>query len=219
MDKNMKTLFNRITHFFAQLLFSIVMPPLFIPWIARLRITRCVIAFCFGRLYGSKYQNVIDSFHGKYGLAMAEGLSRVKEIAGHKISVIVDCGTGTGFVTQLAADNFPDARIVAIDLLDGMLSQARHNCEKIASRVIHLKADTFALPLADNSVDLILAQNTIADFKGFARVCRPDGMIVFVDCSAGWIAGLAKHLVKKNGLFKKVLGERVALGFFIVAQN
>ena len=69
----MKTLFNRLSHLFAQLLFSLVMPPLFIPRIARLRITRSLIAFCFGRLYGSKYQNVIDSFHGKYGLAMAEG--------------------------------------------------------------------------------------------------------------------------------------------------
>ena len=215
----MKNIFNRITHFLAQLLFSLVMPPLFIPWIARLRITRSMIAFCFGRMYGKKYQNVIDSFHGKYGLVMAEGLSKVKEIAGDKISVIVDCGTGTGFVTKLAAEHFPGARIVAYDLLDGMLSQARQNCHEIAARVIHIKADTFALPLADNSVDLILAQNTIADFEGFTRACRPDGMVVFVDCSAGWIAGLAKSLVKKNGLFKKVLGERVALGFYILAQN
>ena len=215
----MKTLFNRLSHLFAQLLFSLVMPPLFIPWIARMRITRSMIAFCFGRLYGNKYQNVIDSFHGKYGLAMAQGLSKVKEIAGENISVIVDCGTGTGFVTRLAAEYFPDARIVAFDLLDGMLSQARQNCREIASRVIHIKADTFALPLAENSVDLILAQNTIADFEGFKRTCRPDGMVVFVDCSAGWIANLAKGLVKKNGLFTKVLGERVALGFYILAQN
>ena len=76
----MKTLFNRLTHFLAQLLFSLVMPPLFIPRVARLRVT-------------------------------------------------------------------------------------------------HLKADTFALPLADNSVDLVLAQNTIADFEGFTRICRPGGMV------------------------------------------
>jgi hypothetical protein len=46
-------------------------------------------------MYGNKYQDVIDSFHGKYGLAMPEDLSKVKEIAGDQISVIVDCGTGT----------------------------------------------------------------------------------------------------------------------------
>ena len=44
-------------------------------------------------------------------------------------------------------------------------------------------------------------------------------MVVFVDCSAGWIAGLAKALVERNKLFKKVLGERVEMGFYIVAQN
>jgi hypothetical protein len=91
----MRNLLNRLLHFCAQLLFSIVMPPLFIPSIARLRVTRLMITFCFGRMYGNKYQDVIDSFHGKYGLAMAEGLSKVKEIAGDQISVIVDCGTGT----------------------------------------------------------------------------------------------------------------------------
>ena len=215
----MKTLFNRLTHFFAQLLFSLVMPPLFIPRVARLRVTRFIIAFCFGRMYGNKYQSVIDSFHGKYGLAMAQGLAKAQELAGDKISVIADCGTGTGFVTRQAAECFPEARIVAFDLLDGMLSQARHNCKEIANRVIHLKADTFALPLADNSVDLVLAQNTIADFEGFTRICRPGGMVIFVDCSAGWIAGLAKALVEKNKLFKTVRGERVAMGFYLLAQN
>jgi ubiquinone/menaquinone biosynthesis C-methylase UbiE len=215
----MITLFNRLTHFFAQLLFSLVMPPLFIPRVARLRSTRFIIAFCFGRMYGNKYQNVIDSFHGKYGLAMAAGLAKAKALAGDQISVIADCGTGTGFVTRQAAECFPEARIVAFDLLDGMLSQARHNCKEITNRVTHLKADTFALPLADNSVDLVLAQNTIADFEGFTRICRPGGMVVFVDCSAGCIAGLAKALVEKNKLFKTVRGERVAMGFYILAQN
>ena len=215
----MRNIFNRLSHFFAQILFSIVMPPLFIPGVAGHRVTRSLIAFCFGRMYGNKYQSVIDSFHGNYGLAMAEGLSRVKKISGDKISVIVDCGTGTGFVTKQAAEYFPNAKIIAFDLLDGMLVQARNNCKDIASRVIHIKADTFALPLADNSVDLILAQNTIPNFKDFVRICRSEGMIVFVDCSAGWIAGVAKHLLKKQLLFKKVTGRRVALGFYILAQN
>jgi SAM-dependent methyltransferase len=215
----MRNLFNRLSHFLAQLLFSIVMPPLFIPGIARLSVTRSMIAFCFGRMYGNKYQNVIDSFHGEYGVAMAEGLSKVKELAGDKISVIVDCGTGTGFVTTQAAEYFPNAKIVAFDLLDGMLSQARNNCKEISSSVIHIKADTFALPLADNSVDLILAQNTIPNFIDFARICRSDGMIVFVDCSAGWIANMAKRLLEKQELFKKVVGERILSGFYILAQN
>lgn len=215
----MSNIINRLSLFLAQILFSIVMPPLFIPQIAKLRITRLLVAFCFGRLYGNKYQKVIDSFGGNYGLAMAEGLAKVREMNRAKVSVIVDCGTGTGFVTKQAAACFPDAKIVALDLLDGMLSQARENCTAIASHVIHIKADIFALPLADDSVDLVLAQNTIPHFEDFARICRPEGMVIFVDCSAGWIAGLAKYLVKKNKLFKKVFGDRVAFGFYILAKN
>ena len=72
----MGTILNRLSLLFAQILFSLVMPPLFIPRIARLRVTRLVVAFCFGRLYGDKYQHVIDSFQGRYGLAMAEGVRR-----------------------------------------------------------------------------------------------------------------------------------------------
>ena len=41
------------------------------------------------------YDKFIDSFQGKYGLAMAEGLAKAKEITGDKIHVAVDCGTGT----------------------------------------------------------------------------------------------------------------------------
>ena len=215
----MSNIMNRFSLFIAQILFSIVMPPLFIPQIAKLGVTRSLIAFCFGRMYGNKYQKVIDSFGGNYGLAMAAGLSKVREITAAQVSLIVDCGTGTGFVTKQAAACFPDAKIVALDLLEGMLAQARQNCTAIASHVLHIKADIFALPLADSSVDLVLAQNTIPNFEDFARICRPDGMVIFVDCSAGWVTSLVKHLVEKTQLFKKVSGKRVALGFYILVQN
>jgi ubiquinone/menaquinone biosynthesis C-methylase UbiE len=170
-------------------------------------------------MYGNHYQQIIDSFHGRYGFAMAAGLSKVKDMVGQNISKIVDCGTGTGFATNQAAVFFPNANIVAFDLLDGMLLQARNNCKAIDSRVFHFKADTFSLPIADNSVDLILAQNTIPNFKGFTRICRSNGIILFVDCSAGWVTKLAIYLVKKTKLFRKVTGKRVDMGFYILAQK
>jgi len=118
----MGNIFNRLSLFFAQLLVSMVMPPLFVPRIARLRVTRLLVAFCFGRLYGNKYQHVIDSFHGKYGLAMAEGLSKAKDLAGHNISVIVDCGTGTGFATKQVS---PKLIFNFVDFYDELVRQ-RH---------------------------------------------------------------------------------------------
>jgi ubiquinone/menaquinone biosynthesis C-methylase UbiE len=93
------------------------------------------------------------------------------------------------------------------------------NCKNIATDIFYVQADTFALPLADQSVDLLLAQNTIPCFAEFARVCRPGGMIVYVDSSAGWIANLSKQLVEKHQLFERVIGKRVDLGFYVLAQK
>ncbi len=215
----MKNPFTGLAHFFAQILFSIITPPLLMPRIAKLPITRLFISFCFGRLYGNRYQDIIDSFQGRYGLAMAEGLAKAKEITGDNIFVVVDCGTGTGFVTKQASEQFPHATFIAFDILHGMLMQARNNCKDIATDVFYVQADTFALPLADQSVDLLLVQNTIPCFAEFARACRPGGIIIYVDTSAGWITNLAKRLIEKHQLFEIVMGEQVDLGFYILAKN
>jgi len=215
----MRNLFNRIGHLFAQILFSILVPPLLIPSIAKLPVTRLFISFCFGRMLANRYQNIIDVYEGKYGLAMAAGLAKVKEIAGEKISVVVDCGTGTGFVTRQAGEQFPHAAIIAFDVVYEMLTKARNNCKDIVSDVFHVMGDAFSLPLADGSADLILAQNTIPCFSEFARVCRPGGMVIFVDTSGGWITSLAEWLVARHGLFETVISERVDLGFYVLAQK
>jgi ubiquinone/menaquinone biosynthesis C-methylase UbiE/uncharacterized protein YbaR (Trm112 family) len=210
---------NRLALFASQIIFSVITPPLLIPRIANLRLTRSFISFCFGQSYGNRYQNIIDSFQGRYDLAMAEGLRKAKEIAGDNISLIADCGTGTGYVTRQAAKIFPHATFIAFDILPGMLMQARDNCKDISTDVFHVQADSFALPLADESVDLLLVQNTMPCFSEFVRVCRPGGMIIYVDSSAGWIVSIAKRLIEKQQLFGRVLGEKVDLGFYILSQK
>jgi ubiquinone/menaquinone biosynthesis C-methylase UbiE len=216
MKVQMHVLLAQLT---TQIFFSIITIPLLIPQIARVSVTRLFISTCFGRLYGNRYQSVIDSFQGRYGLAMAAGLARVKEIAGKSVSLVADCGTGTGFVTKQAAAEFPQATFVALDILPGMLRQAANNCKDLVRKAFFVQADTFALPLADQSVDLLLVQNTIPYFAEFHRVCRPGGMIIYVDTSAGWIANLSKRLVEKHKLFAKVISERVDLGFYVLAQK
>jgi ubiquinone/menaquinone biosynthesis C-methylase UbiE len=69
------------------------------------------------------------------------------------------------------------------------------------------------LPLSDESVDLLLAQNTIPCFPEFARVCRPGGVVLYVDSSAGWITGFARRLVEKHHLFDRVTGIRADMAF------
>ncbi len=208
-----------ILFFSLQIVFSVIVPLLFIPIIGNRRVVRLAIAFFFGRLYGKRYDNIIDSFQGRYGLAMDEGLKHAKEIAGDGITVIADCGTGTGFVTRQAVEQFPDEIFVAFDLLSGMLKQARKNCLEIPNEIFHVQADSFELPLADESVDLVLAQNTMPCFKEYHRVCRPGGITIFVDSSSGWVTNLAKGLLKMHGLFESVKGERVDMGCWILARK
>ncbi len=208
---------GRFAHILPQVLFSVITPPLLIPRIARLSLTRFLVSFCFGRAYGNRYQDIIDAFQGKYGSAMAEGIAKAKEMSGDNIGIVADCGTGTGFVTRQAAEQFPNATFLAFDILPGMLTQARNNCKDIPTDVFYVQADSFALPLADQSIDLILVQNTIPCFAEFARVCRPGGIVIYVDTSAGWITNLAQWLVEKNRLFEKIISKRVETGFYIIA--
>ncbi len=210
---------NRIGLFCSQILFSLITPVLLMPKVGQMKVTRFIIAFCFGRSYGNRYQHIIDSFEGLYGTPMDKGLKRAKEIIGDKASVVLDCGTGTGFVTKLAAEQFPGATFIAFDILPGMLRQASDNCQDIANNVFYLQADTFVLPFADESVDLILVQNTMPCFLEFARVCRPGGVVIYVDSSSGWITQKAKRQVEKYQLFKRVMGEHIDMGFCIVAEK
>ncbi len=211
--------FNHVGLFLSQLLFSAITPLLLVPRIANMKTTRSFIAFCFGRSYGNRYQTIIDSFQGRYDVAMAEGLRKAKKIFKDKVSSVLDCGTGTGFVIEQASKQFPDATFIAFDILPGMLRQASDNCENIETEVFHVQADNFALPLADESVDLILAQNTMPCFAEFARVCRPGGVVIYVDSSSGWITEKATRLIEKDQLFERVIGERVDMGFCIMAQK
>ena len=99
----MNNYLNRIGLFCSQILFSLITPILLMPGVGQLKVTRSIVAFCFGRSYGNRYQHIIDSFQGLYGTPMDKGLKKVKEILDDKVSIVLDCGTGTGFVSKQAA--------------------------------------------------------------------------------------------------------------------
>ena len=82
----------------------------------------------------------------------------------------------------------------------------------------HLRADSFALPLANSSVEMVMAMNTLTCFAEFARVCRPGGVILYVDSSADWIVNLAVRLISLQMRLTLIRKERVDLGFYIVVR-
>ncbi len=101
---------------------------------------------------------------------------------------IVDLGAGTGRNLSLLAQRFPDASLIAIDIAKGMLKKARHTFEFDTStdkKANYIAGDAEALPLADNSIDLIYANlalqwcDPLKSFKEVHRVLKPNGLIVF----------------------------------------
>lgn len=100
-------------------------------------------------------------------------------------AVVVDVGCGTGHAARALKDRYPRARVIALDLSEGMLAQARRR-QSWRRRLDRVCGDAMRLPLADASVDLIFSSLTLqwcpdldAAFAGFRRVLRPQGLLSF----------------------------------------
>ena len=98
--------------------------------------------------------------------------------------VVLDVGSGPAHATAAMRKRWPRAQVIALDLALPMLREAKKQSGwwKPFSRVC---ADARALPLADNSVDVIfsnLCLQWVEDlpkvFAGFRRVLKPGGLLL-----------------------------------------
>jgi len=98
---------------------------------------------------------------------------------------IVDLGAATGSATRALAKNFRRARVIAVDLSWNMLEQARKK-QRWLSRVTTLQADATALPIVDQSVDIVFSNQLLPwvgdpaqTFSEVSRVLVKDGLFLF----------------------------------------
>jgi malonyl-CoA O-methyltransferase len=107
---------------------------------------------------------------------------------------VLELGCGTGYATGKIALRFPEAHVHALDLAFGMCAYALEQQPKVTllSRVLGRRspmsficANAEQLPLADESVDLILSNLTLqwCDVEIVAReasrVLKPGGLVMF----------------------------------------
>lgn len=103
--------------------------------------------------------------------------------------IILDAGSGTGFVSELLASRFPKAKITALDLAFNMLQEAkakRNFKQRWNKQFQYINAEVESLPFADASVELIISGLTLQwcqdlpkVFKEFKRVLAPGGLLLF----------------------------------------
>jgi len=104
-------------------------------------------------------------------------------------ATILDVGAGTGYCTSLLQRQYPKARMLALDIAQPMLAYARGKTSwwsRLRNKTEYVCADAEALPLADNSVDMVFSNLTLQwvneleqTLREFARVLRPGGMLLF----------------------------------------
>jgi malonyl-CoA O-methyltransferase len=100
-------------------------------------------------------------------------------------AVVLDVGCGTGHSTRALKERYPRAQVVALDLSEGMLHEARQR-QSWRRKFARVCGDAMRLPLASASADLVFSNLTLqwctdldAAFAEFRRVLRPRGLLNF----------------------------------------
>jgi ubiquinone/menaquinone biosynthesis C-methylase UbiE len=108
----------------------------------------------------------------------------VRRAAGYAPEAVLELAAGTGAVSHALAAALTEARIIATDLNPAMLAIADQGGR--AANLSFQVADAQALPFADASFDLILAQfgamffpDKIAAYREALRVLTPGGTLLF----------------------------------------
>ena len=103
--------------------------------------------------------------------------------------VVVDLGCGPGRAAAAMQKRWPKANVLALDLALPMLRETRASSKRwthpFARRPQPVCADARALPLAENSVDVLFSnlclqwvEDLDAVFAGFRRVLKPQGLLL-----------------------------------------
>mgnify|MGYP001555503108 CR=1 FL=1 len=72
-------------------------------------------------------------------------------------ATILDVGCGTGTLTVSIKQQYPDARVIGLDLDPAILQMAREKAEKAGVTIETIEANAAGIPLPDESVDCVFS--------------------------------------------------------------
>ena len=133
---------------------------------------------------------------------------------------ILDVGCGTGFLTGLIADAYPEAELDAIDVSAKMIEKARELVPDRRINWISKDARRFSFP---TSYDLIASSSAIqwmyphkTLFETFARILRPGGRVHFALMLRGTLKEL--HSLRREIAPQKQLRAELASADEVVSS-
>jgi ubiquinone/menaquinone biosynthesis C-methylase UbiE len=119
--------------------------------------------------------------------------------------VVLDVGCGCGLSFQLLHERFAPGKIIGVDVCSEMLEAARVASKRIGVPVDLHRADCVALPLADESVDLVFCHQTFHHLvaqedalKEFHRVLRRGGLLLFAESTREYICSWIIRLLFRH---------------------
>jgi len=113
---------------------------------------------------------------------IAELLFRLPKIS---LTTILEVGCGTGLLTKRLIESFPEAKIIATDIAQGMVEFAKKTLAPSPPNIEFIEAEGEGLPFEDNTFDLVISSSALqwmdcrkalAEFK---RVLKPGGTLAF----------------------------------------
>ncbi|MEW6037092.1 MAG: malonyl-ACP O-methyltransferase BioC [Pseudomonadota bacterium] len=139
------------------------------------------------RWVGASFGSAAAGYDGVAELQREVGeslLARLRHL-GLRPARVLDLGAGTGHFSGLLVSAFPAAESFAVDIAEGMLRFLRSQ-RPSANGIGLVVGDAEALPLADESVDLIFSNMAFQwcerldlAFAECRRVLRPGGVLAF----------------------------------------
>ncbi len=104
-------------------------------------------------------------------------------------NVILDLGTGSGYVAFMLADRYPDCRVIGLDIVTETLERNRQKAARQSNHNLSfLSYDGTRYPFEDKSVDIIVTRYALHHFPDIAdsfheahRILKNNGKIVIAD--------------------------------------